>query len=125
MVRPRPFWSLAMVYGRLTGSCHVFPLCNLKSTIFQEPPMAHDQAYRTAEERIEQARQQDAKKLDLSDLNLTELPESLGQLTQLQYLYLQNNRLTALPKSIAQLTQLLGLLVNNNRLTALPEPIGQ
>ena len=48
--------------------------------------MAADEAYRQAEERIEHARREKATELDLSSLGLTELPDSLGQLTQLQSL---------------------------------------
>ncbi len=50
--------------------------------------MARDEAYRAAERKIEAARQSGAKELDLSwsfvrpeSEKLTELPESLGQLT--------------------------------------------
>ncbi|MDM8521039.1 hypothetical protein QUF64_13405 [Anaerolineales bacterium HSG6] len=56
--------------------------------------MAQNKAYREAEKRIEQARHSGATELDLSaewgakDEKLTELPESLGQLTQLQSLNL-------------------------------------
>ena len=38
----------------------------------------------SAEERIRQAAETHAEDLDLSDLGLPELPESLGQLTALQ-----------------------------------------
>src|SRR5215216_287263 len=86
--------------------------------------MARNQAYRRAEEKIEEARRSGATKLYLrgwEDLEkLTELPESLGQLTQLQSLELSNHELTALPESIGQLTQLKGLLLTDNQLTDLP-----
>ena len=71
--------------------------------------MARDEAYRKAEQKIEAARRSRATKLDLSDMGLTELPESLGQLTQLQSLNLTDNQLTALPESLGQLTQLQSL----------------
>ena len=45
--------------------------------------MARDEAYRWAEEKIEQARREGAVELDLFRMGLTELPESLGQLMQL------------------------------------------
>ena len=55
--------------------------------------MARDEAYRRAEQMLEEARRSGAKELDLSvpwggdkTPKLTELPESLGQLTQLQSL---------------------------------------
>jgi Leucine-rich repeat (LRR) protein len=57
--------------------------------------MVRDEAYRKAERKIEEARQSGATELDLSSMRLTELPESLGQLTQL--LDLQSNKLTSLP----------------------------
>ena len=74
--------------------------------------------------RIEAARQSHATVLDLSALELEALPESLGQLTQLQQLHVWNNQLTALPESLGQLTQLQQLDVGNNQLTALPESLG-
>ena len=63
--------------------------------------MARDEAYRKAEQKIEAARRSGAKELDLGRMRLTELPESLGQLTQLRSLYLQGNQLTALPEWLA------------------------
>jgi hypothetical protein len=51
----------------------------------------------TAEERIRQAAETHAEALDLSNMGLPELPESLGQLTALQTLDLSNNPLTAPP----------------------------
>lgn len=41
--------------------------------------------------RIEEARQSQALKLDLAGKSLTELPESVGQLTQLEKLYVHDN----------------------------------
>ncbi len=87
--------------------------------------MARDQAYREAEKKIEDARRSRAITLNLSSMKLTELPESLRQLMQLQWLDLSNNQLTALPESLGQLTQLQSLNLSDNRLTALPESLGQ
>jgi Leucine-rich repeat (LRR) protein len=53
--------------------------------------MARDEAYREAEQRIEAARQAGATKLDLSSMQLTELPEAIAALTQLQSLNLYDN----------------------------------
>ena len=58
-------------------------------------------------------------------MGLAELPASIGQLAQLQQLYLFANQLTALPETIGQLAQLQRLEVDGNRLTALPEAVGQ
>jgi GTPase SAR1 family protein len=87
--------------------------------------MARDQAYRKAEKKIEAARRSGAKELNLSGIRLPELPESLGQLTQLQSLNLSSNQLMALPESLGQLTQLQSLDLHSNQLTALPKSLGQ
>ncbi|MDM8544702.1 leucine-rich repeat domain-containing protein [Desulfococcaceae bacterium HSG9] len=63
--------------------------------------------------------------LNLSKNQLTGLPESLGQLTQLQLLNLSENQLTELPESLGQLTQLQLLNLSENQLTELPESLGQ
>ena len=89
------------------------------------------EAFQLAEQKIEEVRQSGAKNLDLSGgydekkLKLTELPESLGQLTQLQTLNLSSNQLTTLPESLSQLTQLQSLNLSGNQLAALPESLGQ
>jgi Leucine-rich repeat (LRR) protein len=83
--------------------------------------MARDEAYGEAEQRIEAARQEEATELDLSSMQLTELPEAIAALTQLQMLDLSRNQLTALPEAIAALTQLQMLDLSRNQLTALPE----
>jgi GTPase SAR1 family protein len=87
--------------------------------------MPRDQAYHEAEKKIEEARRSGATELDLSDMKLTELPESFGQLTQLQSLNLSYNQLTALPEALGQLSQLQSLNIRDNELTALPEALSQ
>ncbi|MBD2157358.1 COR domain-containing protein [Leptolyngbya sp. FACHB-16] len=84
--------------------------------------MARDEAYQEAERRIEAAFQEGATELDLSGLGLTEVPEAIASLTQLQSLNLSNNELTEL-KAIVSLTQLQELNLSNNELTELPEAI--
>jgi Leucine-rich repeat (LRR) protein len=74
--------------------------------------------------RIEQARREGATILDLSNMNLTEVPESIGSLTQLTDFNLSNNELTSIPESIGSLTQLTWLYLCGNQLTSLPESIG-
>jgi Leucine-rich repeat (LRR) protein/GTPase SAR1 family protein len=81
--------------------------------------MARDEAYQEAERRIETARQEGATELDLSSMGLTEVPEAIGSLTQLQSLNLSNNQLTELPEAIASLTELQTLKFFNNQLTQL------
>ena len=63
--------------------------------------------------------------LDLSDNQLTAVPDAICQLTQLQTLNLSDNQLTAVPDTIGQLTQLQHLNIYKNKLTIIPETIGQ
>ncbi|MBI3168253.1 MAG: leucine-rich repeat domain-containing protein, partial [Chloroflexi bacterium] len=117
--------------------------------------MPHDEAYKQAEKKIEEALKSGATELNLSneynapdekkltelpeslwklkqlksltiyDTKLTTLPPSLGQLTQLTELHLSDNQLTTLPDSLGQLTQLTSLNLSNNKLTTLPDALGQ
>ncbi|MBK6647214.1 MAG: leucine-rich repeat domain-containing protein [Anaerolineales bacterium] len=86
--------------------------------------MPKDKAYQQAEQKIQQALQSGATELNLLDMKLTELPGSIGQLTQLTELDLSNNQLTTLPDSLGQLTQLTTLDLSNNQLT-LPDWLGK
>ncbi|MBE8999850.1 leucine-rich repeat domain-containing protein [Nostoc sp. LEGE 12447] len=74
---------------------------------------------------IEQAVRNKVTKLDLSGKGLITLPSEIGQLTNLQTLYLNNNQLSSLPSEIGQLTNLQTLYLNNNQLSSLPSEIGQ
>jgi hypothetical protein len=94
--------------------------------------MAKNKAFQAAEEKIAEALRAGATELNLSckwnaedSEKLTELPESLCQLAQLQTLDLSNNKLMSLPELLGQLTQLQSLDLSNNKLTALPELLGQ
>ncbi len=78
-----------------------------------------------ATERIQAALKTGAVELDLSGLDLTEVPEAIAQLTNLKSLVLDNNELTSLPDAIAQLTNLKSLDIENNQLTNLPKSIVQ
>ncbi|MHA2296902.1 MAG: leucine-rich repeat domain-containing protein [Candidatus Hodarchaeales archaeon] len=62
--------------------------------------------------------------LGLSSLELTSLPKSFGNLSNLQVIHLQNNELTSLPKSFGNLSKLKHLNLDNNQLPTLPESIG-
>ncbi len=75
--------------------------------------------------RIEEARRNGLFGLHLSSRHLTELPESIGQLSQLDRLFLDDNQLTTLPESIGQLVRLEILSLDDNKLTSLPESVGQ
>ncbi|MEM8640498.1 MAG: hypothetical protein AAGG51_17025 [Cyanobacteria bacterium P01_G01_bin.54] len=68
--------------------------------------MARDEVYQKAERAITKALRTKATKLVVRYEALTELPESLGQLMQLQSLNLSGSQLTELPEWLGQLTQL-------------------
>lgn len=63
--------------------------------------------------------------LDISSNQLTELSESIGQLSKLRRLMVSNNQLDGLPDSIGQLINLECLDISGNPLTTLPESIIQ
>src|SRR6266849_5387097 len=55
---------------------------------------------------------------------LTTLPNSLGQLTNLQQLDLTGNQITLLPTSLGNLIHLKKLYLDGNQITSLPEMLG-
>jgi Leucine-rich repeat (LRR) protein len=62
--------------------------------------------------------------LRLYNNNLSSLPESFGNLQHLQGLDLSYNNLSSLPESFGNLQHLQGLVLYNNNLSSLPESIG-
>src|SRR5947207_136104 len=63
--------------------------------------------------------------LDLSHLNITQLPEELRELTHLQRLNLSNNQLTQILPELGQLANLQNLHLHKNQLTQIPPELGQ
>ena len=69
---------------------------------------------------------------DLSSLNylnlhfnqITNIPETIGELVQLTELFLENNLIETLPESIENLSNLVTLNINENQLISIPESIG-
>jgi internalin A len=76
-----------------------------------------------ANKRIQTALETEAIELDLSQLELREVPKSIAQLTNLQELYLYGNQLTSLPDAVAQLINLQKLDLYDNQLAGLPDII--
>ena len=63
--------------------------------------------------------------LDLTNNNIEELPESLGELTCLKALWLTSNKLKTLPNSVGNMKNLEELYANQNRLKKLPDSFGE
>jgi Leucine-rich repeat (LRR) protein len=64
-------------------------------------------------------------RLDLRGKGLNSLPDSIGELTELEILVLDSNQLASLPDWIGQLRNLRTLSLYNNRLDSLPESVWQ
>jgi Leucine-rich repeat (LRR) protein len=63
--------------------------------------------------------------LNLNESHTKELPKAIGNLLQLKELFLRTNQLTELPDSIGNLRNLEDLFLAFNQLAKLPESIGQ
>ena len=62
--------------------------------------------------------------LNLSNNQLTSLPPSITSLVNLEVINVENNRLESLPSEINQLKNLHEIHANNNRMTSLPSTLG-
>jgi Leucine-rich repeat (LRR) protein len=80
--------------------------------------------HREALKRIEKVRKEYSTRLDISALNLKQIPEEVFNLSNLQDLIVFLNQLTAIPEIIGRLSKLQRLYVDQNNITQLPEIIG-
>ncbi|NEN91108.1 MAG: hypothetical protein F6K48_20255, partial [Okeania sp. SIO3H1] len=78
-----------------------------------------NQVQQSVQEKIQIAKYNKLKELDLSGNTLTTLPESITKLTNLTTLDLSDNKLIELPESISQLTNLTTLDLSDNKLIEL------
>ncbi len=76
------------------------------------------------EEDINDARVNGTSDLDFSGIGIVELPDSLFDLTELEWLDLEKNELEELPKSIGFLTRLKVLRLGGNNLSNMPKTLG-
>lgn len=63
--------------------------------------------------------------INLSNNEITSLPDSIGRLKKIDQLYLSHNELVTLPETIGDLTALKYLYIDRNSITSLPESIGK
>jgi len=87
--------------------------------------MTAEAAYKEAQKRIEKARKTRATELELIRLGLKEVPPTIGQLSSLRELYVNNNQLASLPDSLGQLSSLQELYLSDNQLDSLPDSLGK
>ena len=66
----------------------------------------------------------DTKILLLHNKNITEIPDSIGQLTNLESFMISDNKINKISPEIGKLTKLRGLNLGNNELTEIPSEIG-
>jgi hypothetical protein len=76
------------------------------------------------EQIIEKARLDRLTRLELHDLQINNLPDSIGSLSSLKELYLSDNQISRLPDSLCNLSVLRILQLSNNRIDSLPNNIG-
>jgi internalin A len=76
-------------------------------------------------QRIHRAATKKAEVLDLSELELTEVPPEVTQLVNLQRLSLSSNQISVIPDSIAQLVNLQKLSLSGNQINVIPDSIAQ
>jgi Leucine-rich repeat (LRR) protein len=89
-----------------------------------QAPTAEEKHCRDVAQSIILDRFEDKAFTSLSLSGLTSLPPEIGNLTNLEVLYLQNNQLTSVPPEIGKLTNLVSLYLLENQLTSLPPEIG-
>ena len=78
-----------------------------------------------ADMRINICREKRSRTLDLSDIGLADIPESVKELRYLEVLKLNENTLSVLPDFICSLKDLVHLDLGYNRLSSLPQSIGE
>lgn len=82
--------------------------------------MARNEAYRKAEKKIEAVLTSGGSELNLRNMRLTELPESMKRISHIHYLNLYNNQLRVLPDWLGEFTELQTLYLSSNKLVRLP-----
>lgn len=76
-------------------------------------------------DKIEEAKTKELVKLDLSNLNITDIPTSIFELQHLKILGLDGNDIWDIPNGITQLKALEVLDLSNNQLVEIPEVLNQ
>jgi len=76
-----------------------------------------------AEKVIKKCKEEFSSELDLSGLELDEIPSSVFELTSLRTLLLYNNNLSSIPSNIKSLNKLSSLSLNSNKFSEIPAEV--
>ncbi len=74
-------------------------------------------------QKIDRGADTNAMELNLSKMELTEIPEAIAALKQLKNFDLRSNRITIVPQLLAQMPKLTKLGLDNNPLSNVPPEI--
>lgn len=74
---------------------------------------------------IQKAKSSAAIIVDLNEMDLTEIPKEIDQLSHLHILSLHNNQIRQIPKELAQRSQLQELYLYENQIQEIPGELGQ
>ena len=123
---PCVFWFISTYIDYRDRVNHQMEILPHKISLFLElrPWIANggpEEERQDAANRILECFEKNETDLDLSGLNLSDLPSAIGKLTQLTVLDLRENDLTTLPEEMKQLTQLQFLDVKDNGFSFLPD----
>ena len=84
-------------------------------------PSTRDNGWSEALRRIEKARASGARVLDLGNLQLRTVPDSIAQLTKLKVLKIYGNKLDAIPECVAEPTGIEELFLSYNEIATIPD----
>ena len=87
--------------------------------------MTPEEGYREAEKRISEVQTSGQRTLNISKLQLTNIPSRIAQLSQLHTLYLHNNKIVEIPDALSQLSNLQELHLDNNKIVKIPDALSQ
>eukprot|EP01119_Soliformovum_irregulare_P026177 TRINITY_DN9925_c0_g1_i1.p1 TRINITY_DN9925_c0_g1~~TRINITY_DN9925_c0_g1_i1.p1 ORF type:complete len:479 (-),score=119.57 TRINITY_DN9925_c0_g1_i1:1239-2675(-) len=98
-----------------------------RGRVIEEERWAEDEATKSTSvnEVLERCMTTNAKSLDLSNMNLTEIPQEVFQMTRLEELRLENNQIRELPSDIRKLQRLNRLVLSQNQISSIPKEIGE
>ena len=117
-----------MIYIKIILNISILIIFSNLSVLSQKKPLSSDElkkekVYRSIKEAVYNKRR--VYILNLDGQNLTEIPDKVFKLKNLQELYLRDNQLSSLPDELSALTNLQKLMLGENAIDSLPPMIGK